>query len=195
MLDENLGGGVSLQKNIEELPEAMRPRILDARRAFERDVLIDARPGRARTRQRPPANGGARGVRRLVLQGPIVRPPARGHDRRRQRPRVRLPLSAGLECARSGLCAALDRRPARHGPAPGHPARQLLQAPGPDPERRRFRPPCCAARRIASRKSARPHGHRGRRGSRPRRCRRRPRATGPDPVGPGRRPTRAGKPS
>ena len=55
MLDENLGGGVSLQKNIESLPEAMRPRIMDARRAFERDVLIDARPGRARTGKRPPA--------------------------------------------------------------------------------------------------------------------------------------------
>ena len=40
MLDENLGGGVSLQKNIAELPEAMRPRILDARKAFERDVLL-----------------------------------------------------------------------------------------------------------------------------------------------------------
>jgi HEAT repeat protein len=40
MLDENLGGGVSLQKNIEELPAAMRPRILDARRDFERDVLL-----------------------------------------------------------------------------------------------------------------------------------------------------------
>ena len=40
MLDENLGGGVSLQKNIESLPGSMRPRIMDARRAFERDVLI-----------------------------------------------------------------------------------------------------------------------------------------------------------
>jgi cellulose synthase operon protein C len=40
MLDENLGGGVSLQKNIASLPESMRPRIMDARRAFERDVLI-----------------------------------------------------------------------------------------------------------------------------------------------------------
>jgi len=40
MLDENLGGGVSLQKNIEALPEAIRPRILEARRAFERDVLL-----------------------------------------------------------------------------------------------------------------------------------------------------------
>ena len=40
MLDENLGGGVSLQKNIEQLPAAMRPRILEARRAFERDVLF-----------------------------------------------------------------------------------------------------------------------------------------------------------
>ncbi len=47
MLDENLGGGVSLQKNIESLPAAMRPRIMDARRAFERDVLAHARPGRA----------------------------------------------------------------------------------------------------------------------------------------------------
>ena len=40
MLDENLGGGVSLQKNIEALPAAMRPRVLEARRAFERDVLL-----------------------------------------------------------------------------------------------------------------------------------------------------------
>ena len=40
MLDENLGGGVSLQKNVEQLPAAMRPRILEARRVFERDVLF-----------------------------------------------------------------------------------------------------------------------------------------------------------
>jgi HEAT repeat protein len=40
MLDENLGGGVSLQKNIEELPEAMRPGILEARRGLEREVLL-----------------------------------------------------------------------------------------------------------------------------------------------------------
>ena len=40
MLDENLGGGVSLQKNVDSLPAALRPRILDARRAFERDVLL-----------------------------------------------------------------------------------------------------------------------------------------------------------
>jgi HEAT repeat protein len=40
MLDENLGGGVSLQENIEQLPGAMRPRILEARRLFERDVLL-----------------------------------------------------------------------------------------------------------------------------------------------------------
>jgi HEAT repeat protein len=40
MLDENLGGGVSLQKNIEQLPAEMRPRILEARRVFEREVLF-----------------------------------------------------------------------------------------------------------------------------------------------------------
>jgi len=40
MLDENLGGGVSLQKNIAQLPESLRPRILEARRSFERDVLL-----------------------------------------------------------------------------------------------------------------------------------------------------------
>ncbi|MFI5456585.1 MAG: discoidin domain-containing protein [Isosphaerales bacterium] len=40
MLDENLGGGVSLQKNIDELPAAMRPRIMEARRTFERTVLL-----------------------------------------------------------------------------------------------------------------------------------------------------------
>jgi HEAT repeat protein len=40
MLDENLGGGVSLQKNIAELPERLRPGILEARRTVERDVLL-----------------------------------------------------------------------------------------------------------------------------------------------------------
>ena len=40
MLDENLGGGVSLQKNVEQLPSEMRPRILETRRYFERDVLF-----------------------------------------------------------------------------------------------------------------------------------------------------------
>ncbi|MGA2705659.1 MAG: HEAT repeat domain-containing protein [Isosphaeraceae bacterium] len=41
MLDENLGGGVSLQKNIAELPEKLRPGIIEARRAVERDVLLN----------------------------------------------------------------------------------------------------------------------------------------------------------
>jgi cellulose synthase operon protein C len=40
MLDENLGGGVSLQKNVQQLPGELRPRILEARRLFERDVLF-----------------------------------------------------------------------------------------------------------------------------------------------------------
>jgi HEAT repeat protein len=40
MLDENLGGGVSLQKNIAELPEALRGQILGARRAVERGILL-----------------------------------------------------------------------------------------------------------------------------------------------------------
>ncbi|MDR3617899.1 MAG: HEAT repeat domain-containing protein [Paludisphaera borealis] len=40
LLDENLGGGVSLQKNLAELPEAIRPRVLEARKAVERDVLL-----------------------------------------------------------------------------------------------------------------------------------------------------------
>jgi hypothetical protein len=41
MLDENLGGGVSLQKNLESLPGALRPAILETRRTFERDVLLE----------------------------------------------------------------------------------------------------------------------------------------------------------
>jgi cellulose synthase operon protein C len=41
LLDENLGGGVSLQKNIESLPRSIRSGILDARRTFERDVLLE----------------------------------------------------------------------------------------------------------------------------------------------------------
>ncbi len=60
MLDENLGGGVSLQKNIAELPEAMRAGILDARKAFERDVLLTPVLSRAETRRQPPAPGYSR---------------------------------------------------------------------------------------------------------------------------------------
>lgn len=41
LLDENLGGGTSLQKNLAELPAAIRPRVLEARQAVERDVLLD----------------------------------------------------------------------------------------------------------------------------------------------------------
>jgi HEAT repeat protein len=40
MLDENLGGGVSLQKNIQELPASIRPGIMHAREVVERDVLL-----------------------------------------------------------------------------------------------------------------------------------------------------------
>jgi HEAT repeat protein len=40
MLDENLGGGVSLQKNVDELPAGLRSPILEARREFERQVLL-----------------------------------------------------------------------------------------------------------------------------------------------------------
>jgi HEAT repeat protein len=40
MLDENLGGGVSLHKNIAQLPESMRPGILAARAEVERGVLL-----------------------------------------------------------------------------------------------------------------------------------------------------------
>ena len=40
LMDENLGGGVSLQKNVGELPGAMRPGILLARERFEREVLL-----------------------------------------------------------------------------------------------------------------------------------------------------------
>jgi HEAT repeat protein len=41
MLDENLGGGVSLQKNIAELPAGLRDPILEARKSIERDVLLE----------------------------------------------------------------------------------------------------------------------------------------------------------
>jgi hypothetical protein len=40
MLDENLGGGVSLQKNIAALPETLRAPILEARKTVEREVLL-----------------------------------------------------------------------------------------------------------------------------------------------------------
>lgn len=40
MLDENLGGGVSLQKNVSELPERLRPGIFKAREEVERGVLL-----------------------------------------------------------------------------------------------------------------------------------------------------------
>jgi HEAT repeat protein len=40
MLDENLGGGVSIQKNLRQLPDATAARVLAARREFERSVLL-----------------------------------------------------------------------------------------------------------------------------------------------------------
>jgi cellulose synthase operon protein C len=40
MLDENLGGAVSLQQTIAQLPDAIQPRILEARRVVDRDVLL-----------------------------------------------------------------------------------------------------------------------------------------------------------
>ena len=55
MLDENLGGGVSLQKNIAELPEAIRPRILEAPRGRRARRAADAGPRRAGTREFAPA--------------------------------------------------------------------------------------------------------------------------------------------
>ena len=94
MLDENLGGGVSLQKNIEQLPAEMRPRILEARRAFERDVLFTPVLAALEEGNELQVAGGARGLRRLVLQGTVLRPAARGDDRRRQRPGVRFSVSS-----------------------------------------------------------------------------------------------------
>ena len=40
LLDENLGGGVSLQKNLAALPEKFRRNALEGRKAVERDVLL-----------------------------------------------------------------------------------------------------------------------------------------------------------
>ncbi|WP_165244403.1 HEAT repeat domain-containing protein [Paludisphaera soli] len=40
MLDENLGGGVSLRRNLAVLPESVQRSVLEGRRATERDVLL-----------------------------------------------------------------------------------------------------------------------------------------------------------
>ncbi|WP_165063838.1 HEAT repeat domain-containing protein [Paludisphaera rhizosphaerae] len=40
ILDENLGGGVSLQRNLEALPESLRATALEARKLVERDALL-----------------------------------------------------------------------------------------------------------------------------------------------------------
>ena len=94
MLDENLGGGVSLQKNIAELPERMRARHprgargVRARRPPE-PVLAALETGNALQREACSRRSTARSSR----AGPT--PASRRDDRRRQRPRVRLPLQAG----------------------------------------------------------------------------------------------------
>ena len=41
MLDENLGGAISLQRNIAQLPEKLRPGIIEGRKTVERDVLLN----------------------------------------------------------------------------------------------------------------------------------------------------------
>ena len=136
MLDENLGGGVSLQKNIAELPEAMRPGILEARRA------VRARRA-ARPRFWPRSSAGMTSSAQAVLEafdgsffkGRSLCPPARGHDRRGQRPGVRLPLRASAwTCSERTFAALLEatRRRSRRGQATGDPALQLLQAAGAD---------------------------------------------------------------
>ncbi len=114
----------------------MRPGILEARKRFERDVLLTPVLAALERRQRPPARGGARRLRRVVLQGTELRPATRGHDRRRQRPRVRIPLEVRAARLENGVPAAPDGRSARRFAAPGHPARQLLPHPGRDPKRR-----------------------------------------------------------
>ncbi len=40
MLDENLGGAISLQRNIADLPEKLGPEILEARKTLEREALL-----------------------------------------------------------------------------------------------------------------------------------------------------------
>ena len=53
MLDENLGGGVSLQKNIDELPEAIAARHPRGAQGVRTRRAPDARPGGAERRERP----------------------------------------------------------------------------------------------------------------------------------------------
>ena len=89
MLDENLGGGVSLQKNVDQLPKKMRPGILEARRVFERDVLFSpllAALASGNELRRPASS------RRSTDRSSRADfcPAARGDDRRRQRSGVRL---------------------------------------------------------------------------------------------------------
>ena len=55
MLDENLGGGVSLQKNIAELPAGMRSRDPGGPQGVRARRAADARARRAEGRQRAPA--------------------------------------------------------------------------------------------------------------------------------------------
>ena len=133
MLDENLGGGVSLQKNIESLPEAMRPRIMDARRAFERDVLIT--PVLAALEQ---GNDLQRAAVLDAFDGSFFKgrsfarqPEAMidvGNDR--EFGFLYQPELSALEAA---FAQTLDRRSAGEGAAAGPPARGLLQAARPDP--------------------------------------------------------------
>ena len=84
MLDENLGGAISLQKNIAELPEELRAGILEARKALERDVLLTpvlAALERGNSLQRAAVLKAFDGS---FLEGTPLRPPARKHGRRGQ---------------------------------------------------------------------------------------------------------------
>ena len=80
----------------QRLPEGMRAGILDARRTFRTRRAPDTRSRRIEARDQPPAICDPGSLRRFVLQGPLLRPSTNRHDRRRQRPRVRIPLRAAL---------------------------------------------------------------------------------------------------
>ena len=166
MLDENLGGGVSLQKNIDELPAAMRPRILEARRAFERDVLLD--PVLAALEQ---GNDLQRAAVLDAFDGSFFK----GRFYARQ-PEAMIDVGNDREFgflyqpssgdASKRLLPTLDGRPARRGAAAEPPARQLLPAAGANSKR--LDPDGRAAQALRSRPRS-PRGgavHRGRRARR-----------------------------
>ncbi len=126
LLDENLGGGVSLQKNLAALPEKFRRNALKGREAVERDVLLGPILAALESGNALQREALLRSFDGSFFKGRAFARQADRDDRRRERPRVRVPLRTSDRRSRPDIrrVVGIGTRPG--GSSPGDPARRIL---------------------------------------------------------------------